>query len=86
MLFFTKYCTCNWCSAGVDFGPWWQIWRLTVEKEKDRETQMLILTCALLKLDAGAHMDVVDPDVPSTTALEEALDENLTNEREKKEN
>ncbi len=47
---------------------------------------MLILTCALLKLDAGAHMDVVDPDVPSTTTLEEALDENLTNEREKKEN
>ncbi len=47
---------------------------------------MLILTCTLLKLDAGAHMDVVDPDVPSTTALEEALDENLTNEREKKAN
>lgn len=40
---------------------------------------MLILTCTLLKLHAGAHMDVVDPDVPLTASLKEALDDNLAN-------
>lgn len=55
------------------------MWWLTIEREKDSETQMLILTCTLFELDAGAHMDVVNPDVPSTAPLEEALDDNLTN-------
>lgn len=46
---------------------------------------MLKLTCALLKLCAGAHMNVVDPDVPSTAAIEETLEDNLAHGRGERE-
>lgn len=38
-LFFYSCFTCIWCLAGVDFGPWWPIWWMTVEREKNSETK-----------------------------------------------
>lgn len=43
---------------------------------------MLKLTCTLLKLCAGAHVNVVDPDVPSTATVEYTLKDNLSHVRE----